>query len=321
MINSLEPAPETPLILSMSRSPRSIAEALVRALRPHQAAKNLFLYAALVFTGHLFNAAQFLRVTAAFLLFSLAAGSIYILNDLLDVEADRHHPKKRFRPLASGALPVGLARIALVVIMGGALAASAALSVKLAIVIAAYLVLQIAYCFSLKHIVLLDVFAIAIGFVLRVVAGGAVIATPISQWLLLCTLQLALLLAIGKRRQELVSLGGSADKHRPVLQEYSVAFIDQMIIVVSAVTIVCYSVYSVESESAKAHPHLWLTVPIVIYSVCRYLYLVYQKGEGGAPEDVLKKDRSMQVSILIWIVTALLLFMFDKAGQPLLGLN
>ena len=304
-----------------SRSPLSILKALFKAVRPHQAAKNLFVYAALIFTGHLFNAPQFIRVTLAFLLFSLAAGSIYLLNDLLDVEADRHHPKKCRRPIASGALPVSVARVALVVLMGVAVVASAALSAKFALVIVAYLVLQIAYCFSLKHIVLLDVFAIAIGFVLRAAGGAAVIDLHISHWLLLCTLQLALFLGFGKRRQELVLLGENAGKHRAILQEYSVAFIDHIIMVVSAVTIVCYSVYSVESESARAHPHLWITVPIVIYSVCRYLYLVYQKGEGGAPEDVLKQDRSMQVSILAWLITALLLFMFDTAGKPFLGLQ
>ena len=216
---------------------------------------------------------------------------------------------------------MGLARVALVVLMVSVLAASLALSTKFALVIAGYLVLQIAYCFSLKHIVLLDVFTIAIGFVMRAVAGGTVIAAPISQWLLLCTLQLALFLGFGKRRQELVLLGEGAGRHRAILQEYSIGFIDHIIVVVSAVTIVCYSVYSVESDSAKAHPHLWMTVPIVIYSVCRYLYLVYQKGEGGAPEDVLKQDRSMQVSILVWLITAMLLLKFDIAGRPFLGLQ
>ncbi len=313
------PVSDTPP-LTVSRTPLSILKALFRAARPHQATKNLFVFAALIFTGHIFDATKLLRVTGAFFLFSMAAGSIYILNDLLDVEADRHHPKKCKRPIASGALPLGLARVALVVLMVVTLALSAALSLKFALVIAAYIVLQIAYCFSLKHIVLLDVFTIAIGFVLRTVGGGAVIATPISHWLLLCTLQLALFLGFGKRRQELVLLGAGAGKHRAILQEYSIAFIDHIIVVVSAVTIVCYAVYSVESESARAHPHLWITVPIVIYSVCRYLYMVYQKGEGGAPEDVLKQDRSMQVSILVWLVTAILLFMFDT-GQSFFGLK
>ena len=319
---SIEPRPISDTSpFAISRSPFSIVKALFRAIRPHQAAKNLFVYAALIFTGDLFHATEFFRVTAAFLLFSLAAGSIYILNDLLDVEADRHHPKKCKRPIASGALPLPLARIALVILMGGSLLASATLSLKFGIVVAAYLILQIAYCFSLKHIVLLDVFTIAIGFVLRAVAGGVVIDKHISHWLLLCTLQLALFLGFGKRRQELVLLGENAGRHRAILQEYSIAFIDHIIVVVSAVTIVCYSVYSVDSESAAAHPHLWITVPIVIYSVCRYLYLVYQKGEGGAPEDVLKQDRSMQVSILVWIVTALLLFMLDSPMRNFLGLQ
>ncbi len=202
----------------------------------------------------------------------------------------------------------------------GGLAAGFALSTAFGIVLAAYLVLQIAYCYYLKHIVLLDVFSVACGFVLRTVAGGMVIHLHISQWLLLCSLQLALFLGFGKRRQELVLLGSGADKHRAILEEYSLPFLDQMINIVSAITIVCYSVYSVESATAHLHPHLWVTVPFVIYGVCRYLYLVFQKGWGGAPDEVLLKDRALQVSIVLWFLTVMLLFAFDKVGQPLFGL-
>ena len=290
-------------------------------MRPKQATKNLFVYAALVFTGKLFQPLPFLHTTLAFLLFSVVSGSIYILNDLLDVEADRHHPKKCKRPIASGALPVPVARIALVVLMFGGLAASYKLSPKFSLVVASYVLLQLGYNFRLKHVVLLDVFTIAIGFVLRTASGGAIIDRRISHWLLLCTLQLALFLGFGKRRQEIVLLGENAGKHRAILQEYGLAFLDQMIVVVSAVTIVCYSVYTIESDSAKEHPHLWITVPIVIYSVCRYLYLVYQKGEGGAPDEVLAKDRTLQVAIVLWFITMMILFMFDKAGVPFLGLK
>jgi hypothetical protein len=165
--------------------------------------------------------------------------------------------------------------------------------------------------------VLLDVFAIAAGFVLRTVAGANIIHAPISQWLLLCTLQLALFLGFGKRRQEIVKLGPEAGKHREILNEYSLPFLDQMINIVAGVTIVCYSVYTVESDTAKHHPHLWITVPFVIYGLCRYLYLVYMRGEGGAPDEALRKDRMLQLSIILWFVTVVVLFLVDKAGQPL----
>ena len=318
MMNETPTRSETSLTpaLPVSHSPVSLAGALIHSLRPKQATKNLFVFAALVFTGKLFDPVLFGKVTLAFLLFSLVAGSIYLLNDLLDVEADRLHPKKCKRPIASGALPVGLARVALVVFMVGGLAASAVLSRDFVVAVGAYLVLQIAYCFRLKHVALLDVFTIAIGFVLRTVAGGFVIGAPISQWLLLCSLQLALFLGFGKRRQELVQLGANAGT-RAILKEYSIPFLDQMIVVVSAVTVVCYSVYSIESETAKKHPHLWITVPLVIFSVCRYLYLVYQKGEGGAPDEVLMKDRTLQVAIVLWFLTVMLLFAFDT-NLPLL---
>jgi 4-hydroxybenzoate polyprenyltransferase len=302
-------------------TPVSVVKALVKAVRPKQATKNLFVYAALVFAGKLFQPALFVRVTLGFLLFTAVAGSVYLLNDLLDVEQDRRHPEKCKRPIASGQLPVPAAWAAMVVLAMGGIAASFALRPLFGVAAASYLALQIAYCFRLKHIALLDVFTIAAGFVLRTVGGALVINVHISHWLLLCTLQLALFLGFGKRRQEMVLLGVKAGKHRAILEEYSLSFLDQMINVVSAVTIVCYSVYSVESETAKLHPHLWITVPIVIYSIARYLYLVYQKGWGGAPDEVLMKDRTLQVAIGLWFLTVMLLFVFDKVGSPLLGLS
>ncbi len=286
---------------------------LLKALRPKQFPKNFFVYTALVFSNNLLNPARFGYVTLAFLLFCLASGSIYLLNDLLDVEADRRHPEKRNRPIASGELPVSVAKSAFVVLFVGSLGASFALGWKFGVVVLGYLLLQLLYCFRWKHVVLLDVFTIATGFVLRTVAGGVVIHVPISQWLLLFSLQLALFLGFGKRRQEIVLLGEEAEKHRAILEDYSLPFLDQMINIVAGVTIVCYSVYSIESTTAKEHPHLWISVPFVIYGMSRYLYLVHQKGFGGAPDEALRKDRSLQVVILLWITTILLLFGLDKA--------
>lgn len=295
--------------------------ALVKGLRPKQAAKNLFVYAALIFANELFNRTAFFRVTLAFLLFSLASGSVYLLNDILDVEQDRRHPKKRLRPIASGALPVPLAWAALVTLAACSAAAGWLLNPRFGITLIVYLVMNVAYCIRLKHVVLLDVFTIATGFLLRTVSGGFVIGVPISQWLLLCTLQLALFLGFIKRRQELVEQGDQADKTRAILEEYSLPFLDQLITIVAAVSIVCYSVYTVESATGRTHPHLWITVPIVIYGICRYLYLVYQKGMGGAPEEVLRTDRWMQCTILLWFLVIMALFKYDTGITSTFGLT
>jgi 4-hydroxybenzoate polyprenyltransferase len=293
--------------------------ALLRGLRPKQAAKNLFVYAALIFANKLFDPTAFGRVTLAFLLFSVASGSVYLLNDILDVEQDRQHPKKRFRPIASGDLPLPIARIALVVLAAASCIAGWILKPLFGLTLVCYILMNVAYCIKLKHVVLLDVFTIAAGFVLRTVSGAFVISVHISHWLLLCTLQLALFLGFLKRRQELVEQGSNADKTRAILEEYSLPFLDQMINIVAGVSIVCYSVYTVESDTAHTHPHLWITVPIVIYGICRYLYLVYQKRMGAAPEEVLRTDRSMQVAIILWFLVVMALFKFDSVDRSWLG--
>jgi 4-hydroxybenzoate polyprenyltransferase len=295
----------------MLNSPIKSFTALCRGLRPKQAAKNLFVYAALVFANRLFDPIAFGRVTLAFLLFSIVSGSVYLLNDILDVDQDRLHPKKRLRPIASGDLPVPIARAAMVVLAVSSVAAGWYLRPLFGMTLLFYFVMNVAYCFWLKHIVILDVFTIATGFVLRTISGGFVIGVHISQWLLLCTLQLALFLGFLKRRQELVEQGADADKTRAILEEYSLPFLDQMITIVAGVSIVCYSVYTVESDTAHTHPHLWITVPLVIYGICRYLYLVYQKRMGGAPEEVLRTDRSMQVAIVLWFLVVMAVFKFD----------
>ncbi len=298
----------------MTQSPKKpLPIALIKALRLKQAPKNLFVYVALVFSNNLFQPALLGMVTVAFVMFCLVAGSVYLLNDILDVEADRKHPKKCLRPIASGDLPIPVARVVSVLLMVGCTAVSFLIGWEFGVVILAYLILQIFYCFRGKHIVLVDVFALAGGFVLRTLAGAVIIHVPSSQWLLLFSLQIALFLGFGKRRQEIVLLGENADKHRAILEDYSLPFLDQILVMIAGVTIVCYSVYSVESGTAKEHiPHLWITVPMVIYGICRYLYLVYQKGWGGAPDEALREDRGLQVVILIWLVTVLFLFKFDR---------
>lgn len=291
-----------------------LPKAMFKAIRPHQAPKNLFVFAALVFTGNLFNPHRLSLSIAAFVLFTLTAGSIYLLNDILDVEQDRQHPRKCKRPIASGALPVRVAWIEFAVLAAGSLGAAFALRPLFGMALSGYFVLQIAYCLYLKHVVLIDVFTIAIGFVLRAVAGAFVIHVSISHWLLLCTLMLALFLGFGKRRQEIVLLGEDAGRHRANLDEYSKPLLDQIINIVVGITIVCYAVYSVESGTAHRHTHLWMTVPVVIYALFRYMYLVYQKGWGGAPDEVLQKDRVLQGAIVVWFLLIMLLFKFDNGS-------
>ena len=309
---------ETPGNPAMRHGVFSVMKAILDGLRPKQATKNLFLFAALIFSGYVTKPSQewksFIAVFEAFLLFSMTAGSIYLLNDILDVENDKRHPKKCKRPIASGRLPIPIAWAAMLVCSVGGITLSFLLDANFGLIVASYFVLMIAYNFYLKHQVLLDVFTIAIGFVLRTSAGGLVIHVPVSPWLLLCTLQLALFLGFGKRRQELSLLGSEAGAHREILKEYSIPFLEQMINIVSGMSIVCYSVYTIESNTSKSHPHFWITVPFVIYGVCRYLYLVYQKGWGGAPDEALLKDRMLQVSILLWFGAVVLLFLFDKPG-------
>ncbi len=306
-----------------SQSVFTICKAILIGMRPKQAIKNLFVFAALVFSGQLTNPFKaphnFLYASAAFFLFSLVAGGVYLMNDILDVENDKAHPEKCKRPIAAGDLPIPIAWACFFFFSIGSVVASFVLDKNFGVVALAYFLLQLGYNFYLKHEVLLDVFTIAIGFVLRTSAGGLVIHVPVSPWLLLCTLQLALFLGFGKRRQELIKLGDKAAEHRKILQEYSLPFLEQMINIVAGITIVCYSVYTIESDTSKTHPHLWITIPFVLYGVCRYLYLVYQKGEGGAPEDALRKDRMLQLAIICWFVSVVLLFLYDKPG--LLGLE
>lgn len=319
------PTPATGKAYTASPADRSfpnVLTSLIRAMRPKQAIKNLFVFAALVFAGHLTDPVKgpqnFARTLLAFVLFSLVAGSVYLLNDIMDVQQDRAHPEKCNRPIAAGVLSIHLAWIVMIMIAVFGLGASLLIDLSFGLVVLAYFVMQIAYCLALKRMVLLDVFTIAAGFVLRTVAGAMIIHVHISQWLLLCTLQLALFLGFGKRRQELVLLGDGAGSHRAILSEYSLPFLDQMINIVAGVTIVCYSVYTIESDTAKLHPHLWITVPFVLYGVCRYLYLVYQRGWGGAPDEALRKDRMLQLAIVLWFITVVILFIFDKVGLPLL---
>ncbi len=286
-------------------SARPLALNLVLSLRPSQWTKNLIVFAALIGGQRLLDARAVLRSFAAFGIFCALSGVVYLVNDVADREADRNHPLKRFRPIASGAVPVGVAAGTAVVLAMGALGAAYAISPLFAAIGAVYLGLLAAYSGPLKHIVIIDALTIAIGFVLRAAAGAAAIDVPISHGLLFLTILLALFLALSKRRHELVLLAEGATTHRRILQEYSPYLLDQMIAVVTASTIVAYAFYTVSPEIVeKFHTNLLgLTLPFPLYGIFRYLYLVHQKAGGGSPADLLLTDRPLLLCVALWALT------------------
>ncbi|HEX6973659.1 MAG TPA: decaprenyl-phosphate phosphoribosyltransferase [Vicinamibacterales bacterium] len=289
----------------MAASARPLPLSLVLSLRPSQWTKNLIIFAALIGGQRLLDVGAVLYSIAAFFIFCALSGVVYLVNDVMDREADRNHPTKRLRPIASGAVPVGAAITTAVVLSAVALGAAYWLRPEFAFIGVAYLVLLAAYSGPLKHVVIIDVLTIAIGFVLRAAAGAAVIAVPISHGLLFLTILLALFLALSKRRHELVLLADSATTHRRILQEYSPYLLDQMIAVVTASTIVAYAFYTVSPEIVqKFHTNLLgLTLPFPLYGIFRYLYLVHQKEGGGSPAEMLLTDRPLLVCVALWAVT------------------
>jgi 4-hydroxybenzoate polyprenyltransferase len=275
---------------------------LIRTMRPHQWVKNGFVFAGLVFDQQLTEIEPLARVLVAFGLLCLAASTIYIVNDLVDIERDRLHPKKRNRPLPAGKLPVSWAKTAAVIMPLAALGISLALSLALTAVLVGYLVLHLAYSFWLKNIVIIDVFAIAAGFVLRLVAGVVVIhVTNFSPWLYVCAGLLALFLAIGKRRQELILMANNAEGYRPAFKDYNMPLLDDMLRMVTTGCVLTYMLYTIEAQTIRSNGHqMMLTIPFVIYGIFRYLYLIHVRGEGSAPDELLFKDMPLLVGVVLW---------------------
>jgi 4-hydroxybenzoate polyprenyltransferase len=270
-------------------------------MRPEQWTKNLIVFAALIFGRRLFDPAAVGLSLAAFLIFCAVSGVVYLLNDVVDRDVDRLHPYKKRRPVASGELSPRAALTAAVVIAVIALSAATWLRPGFGLVAATYVALFAAYSRVLKHVVILDVLTIAIGFVLRAAGGAVVIAVPMSQWLLVCTILLALFLALSKRRYELTLLSATAKGHRPILEEYNPYLLDQMIGVVTASTLMAYIIYCTSSETIEKFntSQLVLTTPFPIYGIFRYLYLVHQRG-AGTPSDVLLTDKPLLACIALW---------------------
>jgi 4-hydroxybenzoate polyprenyltransferase len=270
--------------------------------------KNVLIFTALVFDEKLLDLHALLVTIAGFLLFCLISSSVYLLNDITDFEADRQHPKKRNRPIASGELKISTARWAVVVILLISIPLAYLLSPSFCLILLLYLVLNLSYSRWLKHIVIIDVFTLASFYVIRVVAGLTLIeVTRFSPWLYVVTTLLALYIGLGKRRAELTLLSEGAQSHRRVLDGYSVPLLDQYITIVSATTVVAYSLYTISAPNLPENHAMMLTIPFAIYGILRYLYLVQTNHGGGAPEEELLSDRPLQVSIILWGLSVVLI--------------
>jgi 4-hydroxybenzoate polyprenyltransferase len=286
--------------------------ALLKTMRPKQWVKNGVIFAALVFDHHLFQAGPLLRTLAGFALLCVLSSTVYIINDLADIEKDRQHPKKRLRPLASGALKKETAIAAAILFPLIALPLGYILDRGFAAVAVVYLVTNILYSLWIKHYVILDVLLVALGYLLRVTAGALIIHVAMSPWLYICMTLLALFMGFGKRRGELVLLNrnGQATVHqtsRKVLEEYSLPFLDEMINLVSSATVMAYSLYTFSADNLPQNQSMMLTIPFVLYGIFRYLYLIHIKGEGGAPDELVLTDRPLQVTFGLWGLSAVLI--------------
>jgi 4-hydroxybenzoate polyprenyltransferase len=283
---------------------------ILRSIRPQQWTKNLLVFAPLLFSQKLFIYTDTLHTFFAFIVFCLISGSVYLLNDLIDLENDKRHPLKCKRPLASGRLSRRTAIIACIALLCiCTLAGFSLLNTGFLIAAGAYLVLQILYSTLLKHVVIIDVFCIAAGFVLRVVAGAEAIGVDFSTWLLFCTLLLSLFLALSKRRHELMLLEDKAVHHRKILHEYSAELLDHMIAIVTPCTLIVYMLYTIDDDTVAnfGTDGLKYTVPFVLYGIFRYLYLIHQKNAGGSPEKVLLNDRPILLTVIGYGLTCALI--------------
>lgn len=285
---------------------------IFQLLRPQQWVKNGIVLAGLIFSGNAWRFDLCLLSAATTIFFCLLSSSVYIINDIIDAEADRKHPIKRHRPIASGRVTAANAAVLAAILGIGSLAATFILAKNLFIIAAAYAVLSLLYSLFLKHIVIIDVMSIAAGFVLRALAGAVVINVAFSGWLLISSFLLALFLGFGKRRHEFILLEEGGSEHRRILAKYNDYFLDQLIGVVTPAVLVCYLLYviSPEVEEKLGTHYLYLTTPFVIYGIFRYLYLIHLKQQGGSPTTIMLTDRPILITVLLWLVTAIALLYF-----------
>jgi 4-hydroxybenzoate polyprenyltransferase len=279
---------------------------MIASMRPQQWIKNLFLFAALIFSGNLFALHDLLLTLSGFFLFCLSSSGVYLFNDVSDLENDKLHPVKSRRPLPSGKLGVGPALATSFLLGAAGVAGAYLLRPQFALILLLYLVINASYSVKLKNVVILDVMTISAGFVLRVIAGAVLIGVPTSEWLIICTMLLSLFLGFSKRRHELTILEAQAETHRSVLAQYSPYFLDQMIGIVTASTVMSYALYTISDETVRKFGtnHLVYTVPFVLYGIFRYLFLVHKKEEGGNPTKLALTDLPLLINITLWIIAA-----------------
>ncbi|GIO07706.1 decaprenyl-phosphate phosphoribosyltransferase [Brevibacillus reuszeri] len=287
-------------VKAKSPARQNIVILLIRQLRPHQWTKNLLVFAALLFSLHKVSPGLIVESTVAFLLFCFVSGCVYILNDFVDIKNDRNHPEKQFRPMASGALPPFLALGFGAILLAGSLVSAYYFDLLFGVVLTIYFLINIAYSLKLKHVVILDVMIISAGFVLRAIGGSLMIQTPFTPWFLLCTMLLALFLAISKRRHELHLLQTEKGTHRKVLDSYSSELLNQLNTIVTSATIISYSLFTF--TSGRTIQLMW-TIPFVIFGIFRYLYLITITDKGGSPEKVLVQDKPILITVLLYVIT------------------
>jgi 4-hydroxybenzoate polyprenyltransferase len=274
---------------------------LIKTLRPKQWTKNGFIFVPLLFDVKLFRISPLLQTLAGFVILCLLSGTVYLINDLADIEKDRQHPTKRNRPLPSGQLSKPAAIVAALLILAIMLPVSFWLDPDFGLIAAGYIVLQVAYSFWLKHLVIIDVMALAAGFVLRVAAGVPLVdAERFSPWLYVFTTLLALFMSLGKRRQEIVLLKSQASNARAILADYSLPFLDEMMAVVTAGTLMTYALYTFSAPNLPTNHTMMLTIPFIIYGIFRYLYIIHIQGNGGAPDEVLLTDRPLLATVILF---------------------
>lgn len=284
--------------------------AYIKLLRPKQWIKNLFVVAPLIFAKHIFEYDYVIRVLAAFVLFCCISSSVYVLNDIIDCEKDRLHPKKKNRPIASGIISKIEGGIVIAILLPLVLFVSFYMDIFFGFAVLFYFLNNMLYSFKIKHMVILDVMSIAVGFLLRVIGGALVIRVYISPWILLCTLLLSLFLGFSKRRNELVVLANGAENHRKILEEYSLEFIDNMLSIVTASTVMAYSLYTFSTNSGNYN--MMITIPFVLYGIFRYQYIIYKKKEGGSPEETVLSDIPLIVSIVLWGIVSVVILYFGN---------
>lgn len=295
----------TSTVSSPATGTGSTVSGLFRLLRPKQWTKNLLLFAALLFSFEEIRTETILATLLGFILFSLVAGCVYILNDFVDRDRDRQHPVKRYRPMASGQVNPSHALLFGIILLILSVGTAFMMNPLFGVLCIVYFLLNVSYSFVLKHLVILDMMTIAAGFVLRAIAGGVLIHVPFTPWFLICTMLLSLFLAIGKRRNELTLLEGNTGSHRKVLDNYSITLLDQFNTIVTTATIISYSLFTFTSDRTI---HLMWTIPLVIYGMFRYLYLIHMKNQGGSPDRVLFEDKPILITVMLYVISVITIF-------------